>query len=218
MANKVISDIVKKTLNERYELNNSLRLIIENEESSDDEKLDNVLTALSNLGDQGMSDGEIETNIDEGVGDWLKRVFIPGADNSSDSEGINKGVGDFSSKVSSGWMSQLREWLITKGLSLIGFKGRLAGAIAAGMADLSISTIIALFRGGNNCEKHAPKVVDAVAEGLVAYIAEDTDDSSAIGASIRNIGAEYFRASNLGEMIADSICNLNIKKSLNLDK
>jgi len=216
MKNNLITSIVNKTLNEKYEVREKMRLIIENEEKSDDEKLDDVLNSLADLENQGMSDGEIESNLDEGVVDWLSNYLVPGKDKSSDSEGINKGLGDYGSKISSGLMSQVREWLIGKGLQFVGFKGRLASAIAAGMADLSISTIIGLFRGGN-CERYTPEVVDAFAEGLTVYMLEDVDETSAIAKTIRNVGAEYFKASNLGETIAEVICTTSIdgiKKSL----
>ena len=42
-----IDNIVKQTLNERYELNNRFKVILENEESTDDEKFDDVVNGFS---------------------------------------------------------------------------------------------------------------------------------------------------------------------------
>lgn len=214
MKNNLITSIVSKTLNEKYEVREKMRLIIESEEKSDQEKLGDIINTLASLEDKGMSDGEIESNLDEGIGDWLSKYLIPGGDKSSDSEGINKGLGDYGSKIGSGFMSQIREWLISKGLGLIGFEGRLANSIAAGMADLSITTILNLFRGGENCEKNAPMIVDAISEGLVAYILDDMKEGSTIKNTIRNVGAEYFKASNLGEIVAKAVCGMDLRKTL----
>ena len=85
MKNNLITSIVNKTLNEKYEVREKMRLIIENEEKSDDEKLDDVLNSLADLENQGMSDGEIESNLDEGVVDWISNYLVPGKDKSSDS-------------------------------------------------------------------------------------------------------------------------------------
>ena len=71
MNKKLIQEMVRKTLNERYTMNKTFSLILENEDTSDQEKLDNAIQALADLEDQGKSDEEIEGSLDEGITDHL---------------------------------------------------------------------------------------------------------------------------------------------------
>ena len=43
MNKKLIQEMVRKTLNERYTMNKTFSLILENEDTSDQEKLDNAI-------------------------------------------------------------------------------------------------------------------------------------------------------------------------------
>ena len=49
MNKKLIQEMVRKTLNERYTINKTFSLILENEEMSEQEKLDDAIQALANL-------------------------------------------------------------------------------------------------------------------------------------------------------------------------
>lgn len=200
-----ISNIVKKTLSERYEVNSKFNLILENNGLTDQEKFDKLVDTLADLEDQGKSREEID-ELSEGLGDWLSKFFTPGADKTSDEKGINPGVGDFTQKVGSGVSSQVREYLLSYGLGLLGFRGKLKNAMAAAFVDLDLRYLIAMFRGGNNCVAYAPNVVDAIAEGFAAYIMNDIEEKSYVGSAVRNVAAEYFRASDLGEKVAEVIC------------
>ena len=204
--NNNISNVVRRTLRERYEINQKFLLIRENEELSDKEKFDKVLDTLSDLEDQGISDEEIDSSLDEGFGDWLKKLALPGNDQTSSQTGINPGIGDFGQKMGSAFASQIREYLLSYGLRLLGFKGKLKEAFAASMADLSIRQLVTFFRGGTDCESAGAPVVDAIVEGLAAYLVYDIEEDSWVGTSLRQIASEYFKASPLGEKFAGVIC------------
>lgn len=210
--NNKISNIVKQTLNERYELNEKFNLILENEETSDKEKFDKIVDTLADLEDMGKSREEID-ELAEGLGDWLTKFLKPGADNTSDKTGINPGVGDFGQKLGSGVSSQVREYLLSYGLGLLGFKGKLKEAFASAMVDLDLRYLIAMFRGGKNCETYAPNVIDAFAEGIATYIMVDVEGDSPIGKMLtKNVAFEYIKASQFGEAIAGVVCKVIPKR------
>ena len=214
MNKKLIQEMVRKTLNERYTMNKTFSLILENEDTSDQEKLDNAIQALADLEDQGKSDEEIEGSLDEGITDYLKKFLMPGGDKDSDSEGTDLTGGNIASKAGSGIMSQVRGYVIKKMFGLIGFKGQLASALAVGFADLGINEIIGLFKGGSNCEKHGPAIVDSVIEGVVEYLTYDTEEGSIAFTFVKQTLGQYLRSSSVGEVLAEKICNADIKGSL----
>jgi hypothetical protein len=203
-----INNIVRSTLNERYEIDTKLNLIVENDEMSDTDKFNKIADALADLQDKGKSDEEIDSHIGEGVGEFLNKFLKPGQDQSSSKEGINPGVGDFTSKVSSGITSRVREYLITYGLSLLGFKNRLSQAFASSLADLDLRYLIAMFRGGNNCKQYGAPVMDAMTEGIAKYMMYDIEEDSYAGPLFRNAVFEYFRASDFGEKMAEVVCDV----------
>ena len=214
MNKKLIQEMVRKTLNERYTMNKTFSLILENEDTSDQEKLDNAIQALADLEDQGKSDEEIEGSLDEGITDYLKKFLMPGADKDADREGNDLNVDNIASKGESGIMSQVREYVIRKMFGLVGFEGKLASALAAGFADLGINEIIGMFRGGSDCVKHGPAVADAVIEAVITFLSGSTEENSMAYNFMRNTLGEYVRGSQIGEVIATEICNADIKGSL----
>lgn len=214
MNKKLIQEMVRKTLNERYTINKTFSLILENEDTSDGEKLDNAIQALADLESQGKSDEEIEGSLDEGITDYLKKFLMPGGDNDAEIEGNDLSGGNLASKGGSGIMSQVREYVIRKMFGLVGFNGQLASALAAGFADLGINEIIGMFKGGSNCQKHGPAVADAVIEAVITFLSGSTDENSMAYNFMRNTLGEYVRGSQIGEVIATEICNADIKGSL----
>ena len=214
MNKKLIQEMVRKTLNERYTMNKTFSLILENEDTSDQEKLDNAIQTLADLEDQGKSDEEIEGSLDEGITDYLKKFLMPGADKDADREGNDLNVNNIASKSESGIMSQVREYVIRKMFGLVGFEGKLASALAAGFADLGINEIIGMFRGGSDCVKHGPAVADAVIEAVITFLSGSTEKNSMAYNFMRNTLGEYVRGSQIGEVIATEICNADIKGSL----
>ena len=214
MNKKLIQEMVRKTLNERYTINKTFSLILENEDTSDGEKLDNAIQALADLESQGKSDEEIEGSLDEGITDYLKKFLMPGGDNDAEIEGNDLSGGNIASKGGSGIMSQVREYVIRKMFGLVGFNGQLASALAAGFADLGINEIIGMFKGGSNCQKHGPAVADAVIEAVITFLSGSTDENSMAYNFMRNTLGEYVRGSQIGEVIATEICNADIKGSL----
>ena len=214
MNKKLIQEMVRKTLNERYAMNKTFSLILENEDTSDQEKLDNAIQALADLEDQGKSDEEIEGSLDEGITDFLSKYLMPGGDKGSDGEGNDLNPENIASKGGSGIMSQVREYVIRKMFGLVGFNGKLASALAAGFADLGINEIIGMFRGGSDCTKHGPAVADAVIEAVIAFLSGSTEKNSMAYNFMRNTLGEYVRGSQIGEVIATEICNADIKGSL----
>lgn len=214
MNKKLIQEMVRKTLNERYTINKTFSLILEDEETTDNEKLDNAIQALADLESQGKSDEEIEGSLDEGITDYLKKFLVPGGDNDAEIEGNDLSGDNLASKGGSGIMSQVREYVIRKMFGLVGFNGQLASALAAGFADLGINEIIGMFKGGSNCEKHGPAVADAVIEAVITFLSGSTDKNSMAYNFMRNTLGEYVRGSQIGEVIATEICNADIKGSL----
>jgi len=215
MNKELIQEMVRKTLNERYSINERFLLILENEDKPDSEKLDDAIQALADLEKQGMSDEEIEGSLDENFMDKIGKYLYPGGNDDSVEKGNDiTNMSDNAGKVKSGFMSQVREYVIRKMFGLVGFNGGLADALSAGFADLGISEIIGMFKGGGNCEKHGPKIADAVLEGVMVYLSGSTDKNSIAFNFMRNTLSEYVKGSQIGEVLAGAICNVDIKGSL----
>jgi hypothetical protein len=207
--NNIIESVVKETLRKRLVINEGLTSILE-QEVGDDEKFDQIVNSLAALSDEeGMSDGEIETNIDEGVVDWVKQYIAPGGDKSSDASGdTSLSMDNAKSKMSSAFMSQLREWLIRKALGAIGIQGALSDALAAAMADISIAGVVQVFKGEGGCKQYGDDLADAFMEGLLTYILGGTEPNSAAFNFLRNTVGEYMKSSSMGEVVAEKICTL----------
>ena len=210
-----LRNIVKRTLNESYEINNSFRVIMENEGSSDIDKLDDVLKTLSVLSDEGKSEDEIESSLDEGVMDWLGSLFGPGEDKSSDqSKNTSLSPSNIGDKAKSAGLSQIREWVIRKGLAILGFEGNLADSIAASLADLDLRAVIGMFRGKDECLQYGDQVADAFLEGIATYLIGGARNNSMAANYLRQVGGEYLKASNVGEFIAEKLCNMDFRSAL----
>ena len=210
-----LKNIVKRTLNESYEINNSFRVIMENEGSSDIDKLDDVLKTLSVLSDEGKSEDEIESSLDEGVMDWLGSLFGPGEDKSSDqSKNTSLSPSNIGDKAKSAGLSQIREWVIRKGLAILGFEGNLADSIAASLADLDLRAVIGMFRGKDECLQYGDQVADAFLEGIATYLIGGARNNSMAANYLRQLGGEYLKASNVGEFIAEKLCNMDFRSAL----
>lgn len=210
-----LKNIVKRTLNESYEINNSFRVIMENEGSSDIDKLDDVLKTLSVLSDEGKSEDEIESSLDEGVMDWLGSLFGPGEDKSSDqSKNTSLSPSNIGDKAKSAGLSQVREWVIRKGLAILGFEGNLADSIAASLADLDLRAVIGMFRGKDECLQYGDQVADAFLEGIATYLIGGARNNSMAANYLRQVGGEYLKASNVGEFIAEKLCNMDFRSAL----
>ena len=210
-----LKNIVKRTLNESYEINNTFRVIMENEGSSDIDKLDDVLKTLSVLSDEGKSEDEIESSLDEGVMDWLGSLFGPGEDKSSDqSKNTSLSPSNIGDKAKSAGLSQIREWVIRKGLAILGFEGNLADSIAASLADLDLRAVIGMFRGKDECLQYGDQVADAFLEGIATYLIGGARNNSMAANYLRQVGGEYLKASNVGEFIAEKLCNMDFRSAL----
>ena len=210
-----LRNIVKRTLNESYEINNTFRVIMENEGSSDIDKLDDVLKTLSVLSDEGKSEDEIESSLDEGVMDWLGSLFGPGEDKSSDqSKNTSLSPSNIGDKAKSAGLSQVREWVIRKGLAILGFEGNLADSIAASLADLDLRAVIGMFRGKDECLQYGDQVADAFLEGIATYLIGGARNNSMAANYLRQVGGEYLKASNVGEFIAEKLCNMDFRSAL----
>ena len=210
-----LKNIVKRTLNESYEINNTFRVIMENEGSSDIDKLDDVLKTLSVLSDEGKSEDEIESSLDEGVMDWLGSLFGPGEDKSSDqSKNTSLSPSNIGDKAKSAGLSQVREWVIRKGLAILGFEGNLADSIAASLADLDLRAVIGMFRGKDECLQYGDQVADAFLEGIATYLIGGARNNSMAANYLRQVGGEYLKASNVGEFIAEKLCNMDFRSAL----
>jgi hypothetical protein len=210
-----LRNIVKRTLNESYEINNTFRVIMENEGSSDIDKLDDVLKTLSVLSDEGKSEDEIESSLDEGVMDWLGSLFGPGEDKSSDqSKNTSLSPSNIGDKGKSAGLSQIREWVIRKGLAILGFEGNLADSIAASLADLDLRAVIGMFRGKDECLQYGDQVADAFLEGIATYLIGGARNNSMAANYLRQVGGEYLKASNVGEFIAEKLCNMDFRSAL----
>ena len=123
MKNKV-SEVVKKTLNEKYEIDSKFNLILENESLSDKQKFNQALDFICELEESGKSREEIDEQFLGGIGDWFSKYLKPGADDTSSKTGLSTDPDNNVQKFGSAAASQLRTYLITQGLGLMGFKGR----------------------------------------------------------------------------------------------
>jgi hypothetical protein len=209
-----ISGVVRKTLQEKYEIDQQFNLLLEDNNLNNDDKFFKLVNILGDLSDKGKTEEEINSilNEQEGISGWFSKLLKPGADQTSSERGINPGVGDFGQKMGSAVSSQIREALLSYGLGLLGFKGRLKESFAIVMADLDIRYLIGMFRGGKNCEAYAPPVMDALVEGIGRYMMTDIEKDSKIGGLLGNSIFEYFRASDLGEKMASIVCTVIPKK------
>ena len=211
MKNNIVESVVRETLRKRYIINENFNNILESE-SNDDDKFDQIVTSLSALSDEGMSDDEIETDINEGIWDFVKQYVGFGNDKSSDASKDTSLSGDnLKQKAGSGVMSQLREWLIRKALGSFGFTGALSDALAATMADLDIKGLVQIFRGKQGCETYGDDLADAVIEGIAVYLLGGTEQNSMAFNMLRNVGGEYLKSSDIGERVANAICDMAYK-------
>ena len=209
-----ISGVVRKTLQEKYEIDQQFNLLLEDNNLNNDDKFFKLIDILGKLDDQGKSSEEIQGHLDEqdGIMGWLKNILKPGGDQTSTKDGINPGAADFGKKMGSASSSMVREYLISYALRMLGFKGKLKEAFATVMADLDIRYLISMFRGGRNCETYAPPVMDAFVEGIARYVMDDIEENSYLGGIVRNAMGEYFRASDFGEQMASVVCKVIPKR------
>lgn len=193
-----IREIVKKELTKKYEITESLKKISLHE--NENLKLQLTINYLGTLIDEGYSENEMRSLINEQFG-WIKDIFSGGGN-------LLKG----------GW-SQFKEFLISRFLQLLGFKGSLANAIATALNEMTLVDIINLFRSRQGCLKHGPTVVDAISEALVRYILEELTEQDSIAFNfIRNTVFEYVRSSQFGETLSKTLCDVAYKTGGNIQK
>ena len=207
---KDIRKIVSENLNKRYLINEKFEKIFINE-TNKELQFNETINVLSDLIDEGYSDEEINTVIEEQF-DWLKKLMVPGQDTSSTTnKDTSFSTDNIVDKGKSAMGSQFREYLVSTFLGLFGFKGPLASAMATGLADVELRDIVSLFKGGSGCEQSGANVADGVVEGMLSYILASTDSNSMAANLIRNTIGEYLKASNVGETISSYICKIRNK-------
>ena len=100
---------------------------------------------------------------------------------------------------------------------MVGFTGNLRDAVAASLADLNLGDVLVVFKGEDSCKKHGDKLADAFMEGLFVYVSGGAEKNSAAANFLRQVGGEYLKGTNFGEMLADSICGMNLRSKLKVN-
>lgn len=195
-----ISEIVSKELDRKYQLNEGWKKIMN---ESREKRFDLTINYLDNLIKEGYNDQEIEDVIEE-AWDWLKNIFSDDVK----TPGQSQSKGDsFFGKMGGGAVSQLKEYIVAKFLSYLGFTGPLAEALSTAVTEMNIRELIALFRGRQNCVRYGPNVADALAEAIVTYLSHSTKPNSTAFNFLRNTVFEYIKSSQFGEMTSKFICD-----------
>lgn len=217
MKSNLISSLVNKELNERFNLNNDLRLFLESMESQDDvendekdiKTLDTIIGVLDKVKDTDMSDEEIEQSMDEGILDSLGSLLGLSGD------GGNKEGGVMDIATGSA-MTQMKEWLIRKFLvNFMGMEsGKLVSFLSGSLSELSIPALLSIARGTTNCKEHSDEIADAFMIGISRMIVGDSEKDSMGYNVLKNVGDEFLKNSNAGEYIADKVCSFNLRDTL----
>lgn len=217
MRSDLISSLVNKELNERFSLNNDLRLFLESmedqEDVENDEKdvktLDTIIGVLDKVKDTDMSDEEIEQSMDEGILDSLGSLLGLSGD------GGNKEGGAMDIATGSA-MTQMKEWLIRKFLvNFMGMEsGKLVSFLSGSLSELSIPALLSIARGTTNCKEHSDEIADAFMIGISRMIVGDSEKDSMGYNVLKNVGDEFLKNSNAGEYIADKVCSFNLRDTL----
>ncbi len=217
MRSDLISSLVNKELNERFSLNNDLRLFLESMEDQEDvendgndiKTLDTIIGVLDKVKDTDMSDEEIEQSMDEGILDSLGSLLGLSGD-SGNKEG---GAMDIATGTA---MTQMKEWLISKFLiNFMGMKsGKLVGFLSGTLSELSIPALLSIARGTTNCKEYSDEIADDFMIGISRMITGDSEKDSVGYNVLKNVGDEFLKNSNAGEYIADKVCSFNLRDTL----
>lgn len=204
-----INKIVKNTLRERYNINESFEKIFLNEDV--DIQFDETIKYFGKLIDEGYDNEKIETVVDEQF-DWLAKLFnseTPTKDSSAQDKAIAAGKG--------GAISQFKEYLIKKFLSFIGFEGPLASAVATALSEMTVADLISVFRSRESCMTHSGVVAKAVVEALTTYIVQsNTKEDSVAYNFLRNSLSEYLANEGYMDKLGQFICDFTYKNKGNV--
>lgn len=197
---KNISEIVSKELGRKYQLNETWKKIMLDEE---DKRFFNCINYLDGLIKEGYTNEMLENEINEVWGfDWLKNLW-----NSDRATPAQATMSDVRGKSQGGLISQFKEYIISSLLKLLGFKGPLAEAISTALSEMRIGDLVAVFRGQTSCTRHGATIADALSEAIVTYILQATEGNSMAYNFIKNTVFEYVKGSQWGETAAKFICN-----------
>lgn len=204
-----INKIVKNTLRERYNINESFEKIFLNEDV--DVQFDETIKYFGKLIDEGYDNEKIETVVGEQF-DWLAKLFnseTPTKDSSAQDKAIAAGKG--------GAISQFKEYLIKKFLSFIGFEGPLASAVATALSEMTVADLISVFRSRESCMTHSGVVAKAVVEALTTYIVQsNTKEDSVAYNFLRNSLSEYLANEGYMDKLGQFICDFTYKSKGNV--
>jgi hypothetical protein len=207
--NMNINSIVKKTLREKYHLNESFGKIFLNENT--DVQFDETINYFGKLIDEGYDNEKIETVVTEQF-EWLSKLFsnqTPTKDSSVQDKLIGAGK--------SGAISQFREYLIKKFLSFIGFEGPLASAIATALSEMTVADLISVFRSRESCMTHSGVVAKAVVEAMVTYIVQNNTQEDSIAYNfLRNSLSEYLANEGYMDKMGQFVCDFTYKSKGNI--
>lgn len=201
---KNLKVIVKKTLQEKYQINESFEKIFSNE--NQDIQFDETMKYFGKLIDEGYDNEKLEMVVNEQF-DWLKKLFM-GEPITKDSSVQDK----LKSSVKTGAVSQFTEFLIAKMLSWVGFEGPLANAVATAMSEMKFADILAVFKSKESCMIHSQTVSKAIVEALIRYILEtNTREDSLAYNFMRNTLSEYLANEGYTKKLGQFICEFSYK-------
>lgn len=200
-----IKKVISKELSFRYSLNESKEKIIN--EKDEVKRFYLVVEYLEKMINEGYDEKMINEELNEGWWDTVKGWFGGGSNTPGTKQSGSSDSGVLSN-VGGGVWSQIKEWLISKFLGWVGFKGPLADSISTALSEMSVSDLMAVFKGRESCSYHGATVADAITEAIARYIMETSFEANSIGSNFfRNTIFEYFKNSQAGESIAKFICN-----------
>lgn len=197
---KNINKVIREELNKKYQINESIKKIMN---ESKEKRFGLAINFFNDLIEEGYTNKELEGVIEEGW-DWLKNIFSDDVKTPGQSQ--SKGDGFFG-KMGGGAISQVKEFVVAKFLSYLGFTGPLAEALSTAVTEMNIKELIALFRGRQNCVRYGPNVADALAEAMVTYLSHSTRPNSTAFNFLRNTVFEYIKSSQFGEISSKFICD-----------
>lgn len=202
-----IKEILKKELNKKYKINESLtKISLLNEE----ERFFETFNYLDHLISEGYSEDELKDVINE-KWDFLKNILgmNPSKNDTPQDEVIKTG--------GSGALSQFNEYIVKYLLGLLGFKGPLASAFSTFISEMSFTELVSLVKGKDGCTAHSSQIAKAIMESLVTYIIQNNTKKDSVAYNfLRNSLFEYLKNQGFTKKVGDLICAVLYKNRTSL--
>ena len=197
-----IQNIVKKNLQERYLINETLSKISLNEDENI--KLIETVDMFNDLIEEGYDEESIKRIVEEQFDSFSKLFSGLSYDGLNPSERLI-GTGGGAA------YSQFKEYLIDKFLSLLGFKGPLAKGISTAMSEMKFKDIIVVFSSRSGCMLHSNVIAKGLIEGISRTLLEHAKIDSLGSKMIRQVISEIIHRSGYTRYIGQQVCTAAYK-------